>query len=474
MTDYKSFLKSKHVGIIENGFDVPIESINPKLFDWQREIVKWALRLGKAALFEECGLGKTPQQAEWSRHVATYTGRKVIILAPLAVAHQTVAEGRKFDVPITYCRSQGEAELCDSRVIVANYEMLSHFNPDYFGGVVLDESSILKAYSGTTRKMIQSAFTNTPFKLCCTATPAPNDHMELGNHAEFLNIMRGTEMLSRWFINDTMSAGHYRLKGHAEADFWKWIAQWAVCISKPSDIGYLDDGFALPPLNIHSSSVKVDHTRAHAQGMLFLSGNLSATNMWHEKAATAEERCQRAADIVATDTKLPWIVWCDTNDEADRLKDLLPEAVEVRGSDSPVAKENKLNSFTDGRKRIIITKADIAGFGLNWQHCSNTVFVGVTYSFEKLYQALRRLYRFGQTRPVEAYLIYAESEGNILETVKHKQADHAKMQQAMNLATQAVGKVGLNPHRVIEAYAPKVRMRVPSWATTHTHREILE
>lgn len=472
MSEYQQFLKSKHRTVTENGFEAPLDAINPKLFDWQREIVRWALRLGKAALFEECGLGKTPQQVEWARLVAAHTGRKSLILAPLAVAYQTVSEGRKFDVPVFYARSQADVLACEARVIVANYEMLEHFDPDYFGGVVLDESSILKAYSGTTRKLIQAAFEHTPFKLCCTATPAPNDHMELGNHAEFLNIMRGPEILSRWFINDTMQAGHYRLKGHAAADFWQWVAQWAVCISKPGDIGYSDDGFVLPTLTIHSAVVPVDHTRAHADGRLFLSGVLSATGMWKEKAATAPERCQAAAEIVATDPASPWIVWCDTNDEADRLKALLPEAVEVRGSDSVARKETRLNSFTNGLQRIIITKADIAGFGLNWQHCPNMVFVGVTYSFEKLYQALRRSWRFGQTRPVNAYLVYAESEGNILETVHHKQADHAAMQAAMNAATQAVGKIGRNPHRPTQAYSARRRMQVPDYLKPHTHQEL--
>lgn len=474
MTTYREFLKTKQVAAAPTGFDVPTNSLNPILFPWQRAVVRWALKLGKAALFEECGLGKTFQQVEWARQVALHTGRRVLILAPLAVAHQTVSEGAKLGVPITYCRAQNETLLTDAQVIIANYEMLAHFDPDQYAGVVLDESSVLKAYSGKTRKQIQAAFEHTPYKLACTATPAPNDHMELGQHAEFLNIMRGTQMLSRWFINDTMQVGHYRLKGHAEMDFWRWVASWAICMSKPSDLGYSDEGFELPKLEIVSSTVQVDHTRAHAIGRLFLDGAISATAMWREKAATAEDRCQRAAELVAGETHSPWVVWCDTNDEADRLKVLLPEAIEVRGSDSVARKEDRLNAFTDGRKRIIITKPDIAGFGLNWQHCHNMVFVGVTYSFEKLYQALRRSWRFGQTHDVNAYLVFAESEGNVVQTIRTKQAAHLEMQQKMNAATRAVGTLDPDARREVVNYNPNVRMKPPSFAVTHKHEEILE
>lgn len=474
MNDYRKFLSAKQLTAQPSGFEVAEADINPRLFDWQRKIVAWALRLGKAAMFEECGLGKTAQQLEWARHVAAHTGRPVLVLAPLAVAHQTVAEATKFGIDAVYCRSGAEARMHSKPVTVANYKMLKAFDPADFAGVVLDESSILKAYSGKTRKQIEAAFERTPYKLCCTATPAPNDHLELGNHAEFLDILRGTEMLARWFVNDSMQAGHYRIKGHAEADFWRWVATWAVCMGAPSDLGYSDDGFVLPELRMHDVSVAVDHTRAHEYGRLFLDGSLSATAIWKEKAVTAADRCARAVEIVHGDEHAPWVVWCDTNDESGRLKKLLPEAVEVRGSDTPERKEDKLNSFTDGRKRVIITKPDIAGFGLNWQHCPNMAFVGVTYSFEKLYQALRRAWRFGQTRPVNAYLVYAESEGNVLQTIRAKQAAHAEMQVKMNVATRAHGALGLADHREGAAYAPRVRMHLPAYLQPHKYGEIFE
>ncbi len=438
--EYQEFLARKLVSVPLAGFEVQEERINPILFPFQRACVQWAVRLGKAALFQECGLGKTFQQIEWARLVSEHSGGEVLIVAPLAVAHQTITEAAKLGVAARYCRSQEAADAAAEHIIITNYDMLKAFDPSHFVGVVLDESSILKSFTGATKRTILSMFERTRYKLACTATPAPNDYLELGNHAEFLNVMRSNEMISRWFINDTMQAGNYRLKKHAARDFWRWVTSWAVCISTPSDMGYSDEGFILPELVMHSDVVEVDHSRAQETGQLFMLGSPSATAMWKEKAATAEDRCRRAREIVGDSTE-PWIIWCDTNAEADILQCLFPEAVEVRGSDSVTAKEDKLRSFSDGNARVIITKPDIAGFGLNWQHCPNQIFVGVTYSFEKTYQALRRSWRFGQTRPVHAYMIYAESEGNIMETLEQKRGAHAEMQRAMN---EAMAKNGLS------------------------------
>ena len=441
--DYSEFIGNKIIKRERNGFDVTADEINSVLFDWQRVIVQWAVGLGKAALFEECGAGKTLQQVEWARLVAEHSNHKVLILSPLAVAHQTVREGTKINVPIDYVRSQEEAESSSCKVVITNYEMLEAFDASYFSGVVLDESSILKSFTGSTKRKLLEAFKDTPYKLCCTATPAPNDHLEIGNHAEFLNIMPSNEMISRWFINDSMQAGGYRLKGHAEKDFWKWVTSWAVCVSTPSDLGYPDDGYILPELQIKTHIVAVDHTRAYANGRLIVDGSLSATSMWREKRETAADRCAKAIDIIGNSND-SFIVWCDTNDEADLLLNMLEDrddVVEVRGSDSIKEKETKLNSFTDGVSKIIITKPDIAGFGLNWQHCHNMIFVGVTYSFEKTYQALRRSWRFGQKYPVNAHLIYAESEGDIYKTILRKQEDFKTMQHAMNTAMSENGLV---------------------------------
>jgi hypothetical protein len=356
----------------------------------------------------------------------------------LAVAHQTIGEGAKIGVPIEYVRSQAaaDASICD--VVITNYDMLKEFTAKNFVGVVLDESSILKQYTGATKRMILEMFHGMRFKLACTATPAPNDHLELGNHAQFLEVMESNEMISRWFINDTMRAGGYKLKGHARGDFWRWVCSWAVCISKPSDIGFSDDGFVLPELKIHKCEVAIPMERGKELGKLFFDASLSATGMWKEKAATAIDRCAKAIEIIG-DSKDPWLVWCDTNYEADLLKAGLPGAFEVRGSDSISKKEDGLSGFASGKYPKLITKTEIAGFGLNYQHCNKMVFVGVSYSFEKLYQALRRSWRYGQKRPVDAYLVYAESEGDIMAILQEKQAKHAEMQREMNSAMCANG-----------------------------------
>jgi DNA modification methylase len=444
--EYQDFLTSKIVKIKEQGFEVKATDIHPMLFDWQNEIVRWACRIGKIALFEECGLGKTLQQIEWARLVVGHLKsinapcQQALIVAPLAVAHQTIREGEKVGVKIVYIRHQEEAALFpDCDIFICNYDMLKEFDGGAWGAVVLDESSILKSYTGATKRMILDMFESVPYKMACTATPAPNDHLELGNHAQFLDTMQSNEMIQRWFINDSMHAGNYRLKHHAEKDFWKWVTSWAVCISKPSDMGYDNDGFNIPELIMHDIAVGVDHTRAFANGELILAGAQSATEMWREKKATLVDRCAKAEEIIKARLNETWIIWCDTNSEADLLMKLFPQAVEVRGDQSISEKERKLMSFSVGEVKMIITKADIAGFGLNWQHCHNQVFVGVTYSFEKTYQALRRSWRFGQKQAVNAYMIYAETEGNIMKTLSDKQEMHKTMQRAMNEAMQENG-----------------------------------
>ena len=450
--DYNEFLKGKVERAKPVGFDVAPDQVHPMLFGWQRDVVRWACKQGRAALFEECGLGKTLQQVEWARLVSQHTnGGKVLILAPLAVAHQTVAEGRKIGIDVRYVRSQAEVDAAGTPIVITNYDMLHHFDASQFSGVVLDESSILKAFTGATKRMLIEMFSHTAFRLACTATPAPNDHLEFGNHAEFLGIMQSNRMISRWFINDTMAAGSYRLKKHAADDFWRWMVSWSVCIAKPSDLGdYDDNGFVIPPLHIHSSVVEVDHTRAFADGQLFVIESLSATGMWKEKRETEEARCQMAKEIIG-DSDDYWVIWCDTNSEADLLKALFPDAVEVRGSDSIAEKERKLMLFSDGAVKKIITKPEIAGFGLNWQHCANMAFVGVTYSFEKTYQAMRRTWRFGQPNEVNAYMIYAETEGNIVATLDAKQVKHEEMLRQMAQASQEGGLDG-----IIKRHAPAI------------------
>lgn len=441
MTGYNEFLRSKRLTAAPAGFQ-PTLPINTILRGDQQAIVAWALRRGRAAVFADTGLGKTFVQVEWARHVATHTGGRVLILAPLAVAHQTISEAAKLGIGVDYVQNQAQADASAQAGVITNYDRLDSFDASRFVGVVLDESSILKAFSGTTKKRLIRMFAQTPYRLACTATPSPNDVMELGNHSEFLGVMPSHEMLARWFVNDSMHHANYRLKGHARADFWRWVVSWAVCEGKPSDLGYSDEGFNLPPLELFEHLVEVDHTRAFADGQLFVNGTQSATSLWKEKRATAADRCAAAAAIVQAEPSEAWAVWCDTNDEADILKQLLPEAVEVRGSDSLAEKERKIGAFTDGTARIIISKAEICGWGLNWQHCARTCYVGLTYSFEKFYQTLRRFYRFGQQRAVQAHLVYAESEGNVMDTIKRKQAEHHELQIEMIQAQRQYGEIG--------------------------------
>jgi hypothetical protein len=455
MEGYQSFLASKHIRSSACGFDVDEGTLPMALFDWQRRIVVWALRRGRAALFTECGTGKTLLQCAWAAAVCRHTGGDVLILAPLAVAQQTVREAARFGITVTRCREQSDVR---PGINVANYERLSHFDAAAFVGVVLDESGILKSYMGKTKRALVDAFRTTRYKLCCTATPAPNDHIELGNHSEFLGVMPSNEMLSRWFINDTERTGVYMIKGHAAADFWAWVASWSVALRRPSDLGYPDDGFVLPPLQMRQVTVRVDMTDPTGE-RLFRMPELNATKLHQEMRLTAAARVQAAADLVNGNDET-WIVWCHTNDEADRLVRMIPEAIEVRGAETPESKEQKLVQFSEERARVIISKPSLAGFGLNWQHCHNVVFVGMSYSFEELYQAVRRSWRFKQEHPVNVYLIVAETEGEILATVQKKMAGHEEMLDALIEATKvAQGRGDL----LLTPYDPREEMVIPHW-----------
>lgn len=426
--DYDQFVAGKMRRQLPHGFEP--QPIRAPLFDWQKHIVEWAVRQGRAALFEDCGLGKTLQQLEWSRQVIAHTGKPVLILTPLAVAYQTQQEASRFGYDAEVSRSQDDAT---TPIVITNYEKLEHFDPQAFAGVVLDESSILKNFTGKTRRQLTDAFADTPFRLCCTATPSPNDYTEFGQHADFLGVCSPAQMLATFFINDTFNTGDWRLKRHAEDEFWCWVASWAACVSKPSDIGFSDDGYILPPLQMQTVTVDVDIVDEKPEDELFRVATLSATTMHKEMRLTAPRRAAKVAELV-NDSDEPWIVWCNTNAEADELVKLIPGAVEVRGDDSASEKERMLSAFTDGDARVIITKPSIAGMGLNWQHCHNVAFVGLSYSFEDFYQALRRSYRFGQKYPVNAYIVQAATEGAILQAVQAKIAAHEKMQTAMKAA----------------------------------------
>ncbi len=454
--DYSDFLASKRVAAPSVGFEVERDNLNPGLFEYQRDIVAWALRRGRAALFADTGTGKTVMQLEYGWHVHLHTRRDVLIVAPLAVAAQTVREGIRFGIPVNRCQSQADIR---PGINITNYERLDGFNLRSFVCVILDESSILKAFDSKTKNALCESCASVPYRLACTATPAPNDHIELGNHADWLGVMTGKQMLSRWFINDAGNTRTWRLKKHSERDFWRWVASWAVSLRRPSDLGYSDEGFVLPPLHLHEEVVPVDWV-VGASDRLFRDASLSATTMHKEMRLTAPARVARVVELVGAEPDEPWAVWCNTNYEADLLKRALPYAVEVRGSESPDAKERKLVAFIEGRERVLITKTSIAGFGLNMQHCARTAFVGLSYSFESLYQALRRFYRYGQTRDVHAYLVVAETEGRVIETVKAKMIDHETMLEGMRAAQS-----GLQLRQGMDrgAYTPRIEMEVPSW-----------
>lgn len=457
--NYDQFTSSKRKHSANYGFD-PLPITAP-LFDWQAHILRWAVSKGRAALFEDCGLGKTAQQLEWASQVFRKTGGSVLILAPLAVGEQTRLEGVKFGIDSKVVSDH--SEIVQPGIYITNYEKIEHFHCEDFAGVVLDESSILKSFTGKVRKQLTQAFSKTPYRLCCTATPSPNDYTELGQHADFLGICTPAQMLCTYFINDTFNTGDWRLKRHAEDSFWQWLASWAACVSKPSDIGYSDDGYDLPALHMDSLVVKVDQTSEKNEEELFRVATLSATTMHKEMRLTAPARSDAVADKVNNSDE-SWIVWCNTNLEADLLKERIPDAIEVRGSDSVKAKRDRLAAFTNGEARVIITKPSIAGYGLNWQHCRNVAFVGLSYSFEDFYQALRRSYRFGQDREVNALIVQAETEGAIVKSIQRKIKQHETMQKQMK---KAAAELKTSESETIDAKIDVTTYEGKDWAVHH-------
>lgn len=450
MDEYVEFLAAKAITDPLTGLeDVP--DLCTALFPFQRDIVAWALKRGRAAIWADCGLGKTAMQLEWARHVP---GR-VLVLTPLAVAQQTVREGQKFGIDCVYSRDDTDADI-----VVTNYEMLSRFDSSDFMGVVLDESSILKAYDGKTRTQIIETFQRTPFRLACTATPSPNDMMELGNHAEFLGVMSRTEMLATFFVHDGGDTSQWRLKGHAERDFWRWLCSWAVSVRKPSDLGYSDDRFQLPELVMHDVSVRVQDA---PQGFLFPMEASTLQDRLRARRDSTEDRVAHCAAIVNASDE-PFICWCNLNAESESLTAAIPGSVEIRGSDKPEAKEQRLRDFSEGRIRVLVTKPSIAGYGLNWQHCHNVCFVGLSDSYEDFYQAVRRCWRFGQREAVNVYVVTAETEGAVVSNIRRKEAQASTLSASMvdhmrELMQQALHGAA----RTKDPYSPKIPMEIPQW-----------
>lgn len=462
---YARLLAAKQLAAVPVGFEVDPADLCPALKPHQRLVVPWALRLGRAALFEGCGLGKTLQQLDWGRLVSRHADGPVLVLAPLAVTQQTVREGEKFGIPVRAVRS--DADVGDG-INIANYQILHKLRMGRFAGVIPDESGILKNFTGRTKRELVDACRDTPYRLCCTATPAPNDYVELGNHAEFLGIMPANEMLMRWFINDQSQAGTWRLKHHATADFWDWVASWAACLDRPSDIGCDDAGYELPPLERFQHTVAVDATSGAADGQMFRDGKLTATTLHKEMRLTADARAARAAELVAAEPGRQWTVWCNTNYEADALLKAIPGAVDVRGSDARA--EEKIAAFEAGKIRVVILKPSMCGFGLNLQFCCRAVVVGLSYSFEQLYQLVRRHWRFGQPEAVHLHVVTAATEGNVLAAVQVKEAAdvamRAEMVAAMRRASSLVRRDA--GRRALRADAGDRRMTVPAWLTNNT------
>lgn len=427
MSDYKSFLAKKAAISVPTGLET-VPKLGAGLFPFQADLVSWALRRGRAAIFADCGLGKTLMELEWARHVAAHTSKRVLILTPLAVAGQMVREAERFGIGAVYLREPTETS---ERIVVTNYERVEKFDVSEFGGIACDESSILKSFTSVTRSLLIELFAATPYRLAATATPAPNDHMELGNHSEFLGIKTRAEMLSEYFVHDSSSTQDWRLKGHAEGVFWDWVASWASAVRRPSDIGHEDIGYDLPPLKIHEHVVASDQASTFAAGMLFAMPARGLDEQRKARRATLERRVDEVVAIVEREPDESWLIWVELNDEGDMLAERLPDAVQVTGSDTPEFKEKALLDFAEGRIKRLISKPSLAGFGMNFQVCARIAFVGVTHSFEQFFQAVRRCHRFGQRRPVQVHVVSSELESEVLASLRAKERDVGAMLSAM-------------------------------------------
>lgn len=453
MEAYDKFLECKRIQDESTGLD-NVPELNKNLFDFQRDIVNWALRRGRSAIFADCGMGKTIMQLEWADKI----GGRVIIATPLAVASQTVSEAMRFGINgVEYLREDNGI----TRIVVTNYEMLEKFDPSNFNAIVLDESSILKSYTGKFRNYIVDEWGTVPHRLCATATPAPNDFMELGNHSEFLGALSRVEMLATFFVHDGGETQKWRLKGHAESEFWKWLCEWAVMIRKPSDLGYDDGDFTLPPCNI--KQIAVDYA-ADNQGLLFAVQAHTMQERREARKASVNERVQAVADLV-NGTNYPWIVWCDLNDESTSLKSSIEGAEEVRGSDSNETKTKRMADFSNGNLRVLITKPSIAGFGMNWQHCSHMAFTGLSDSYEQFYQALRRCWRFGQKEPVSCYVVTAVTEGAVVSNIKRKEKQSTTMADMMvsHMAELNRENIKSQSRSQIKIYEPSNVIQIPTF-----------
>lgn len=460
--NYQEFIKSKAIIYQPSGFECTER--NKNLFGWQNDVVRWALRKGKCAIFSDCGTGKTRMLLQWADMVRKHENKAVLILAPLAVAQQTRTEGQKCGIDVKVVRDQSE---CENGLNITNYEMLQHFDASEFCGVVLDESSIIKHKDGKTRQMIQDMFEETKYKLCCTATPAPNDFMELGTHAQFLGVMKQTEMLATFFVHDGGETQSWRLKGHAEKKFFEWVAGWAACFKRPQDLGYEEEGYELPELRIHEETVESTSTELiDGQIMMFAPVGKTLLERRSARRNSLLDRVNRAAEI-ANATKEQVLVWCDLNSESKALTEAIRDAVEVEGSMSLEEKEKGITGFLTGENRVLVSKPSIAGFGINAQNAHIEIFVGLSDSFESYYQAVRRCWRFGQDKPVDVYIIISDAEGAVKENIQRKQRDAERMTDELIGFTREFLKSDLKQtKRDVDEYYAFEQMEVPEWLKT--------
>jgi DNA modification methylase len=421
--EYEDFVASKRRKEVATGHQPG--NLNEHLFDFQHAIVSWAVRRGRAAVFADTGLGKTLMQLSWADEVASHTGGIVLVLAPLAVSEQTIEQGSTFGIEVKRVPNSGEID--SPGVWITNYERMDAIDFSELHGLVLDESSILKAHDGKTRQHIITSAQGVPYRLSCTATPSPNDFEELGNQCEFLGVMTRTEMLATYFVNDTGDTGTWRLKGWGASKFWEWMGSWAVVLRNPSDLGFDGSKYILPEPEYVEHVIQTEVI----EGDLFSRPAMTMTERRKAQRDSIEARCKALADVVNADTSEPWLIWCHLNNEAELLADLIPGAVNVQGSDKAEYKAEQMMKFSGGELRVLISKPKICGFGMNWQHCARMAFVGLDDSFEKFYQAVRRCYRFGQKRNVQVHMFTAENEGQILANLKRKEVQHHEMSANM-------------------------------------------
>lgn len=464
-TAYARFVDGKLTRQPPTGLDW-VPELHHGLFPFQRDLVGWALRRGRAAIFADTGLGKSRMQLEWARRVAAARVGRVLILAPLAVAAQTVREGAEIGLDVRLVRDRSEVGEKGAHVYITNYDRLHRFEPSLFDGVVLDESSVIKHHDAKTLKVLLDAFARTPFRLACTATPSPNDYTELGTHAEFLGVCTRAEMLAEFFVHDGGETQKWRLKGHARSEFWRFVSTWGALLRRPSDLGYDDASYDLPPLHVEHHRIAADPADVRASGLLFAEEASTLSERRNARRSTVDSRVRECADLVNADDE-PWVVWCDLNAESEALTKAIRGAIEVRGSQDADEKEARMLAFSTGKARVIVSKPSLCGFGLNWQHAARMAFVGVTDSWEAYYQAVRRCWRYGQKRPVHVHVFASELEGEVVRNLERKERDARAMAEELSRETSdAVRAEVRGLTRTTNAYDPRRVLRVPGWLKT--------